>query len=129
MNARARWGAIAGVGIGMSMLTPTDAASATADARLLEGRQEGRTRVLGKLEIRNGQWDAVRVEVRAGTAKNCDMNPLVGVRILARARAWEIASTSELCWRREANPGQTNSPFTSWQRTKPVPGRRRVVQP
>lgn len=129
MNARARWGAIAGVGIGMSILTPTDAAAATADARLLEGRREGRMSVPGKLEIRNGQWDAVRVEVRAGTAKNCDMNPLVGVRILARARAWVIASAGELCWRREANPGQANSPFTSWERTKPVPGRRRVVQP
>lgn len=128
MNACARWGGVVGLGIGLCLPHP-DNVGATGNEREPNGRRQGRGASLGRLEIRNSQWDLVRVEVRAGSAKNCDLNSLVGMRKLARGRAWEIASKHDVCWRREVNPGQVRSPFTGWQRMKPVPGQRRAVQP
>jgi hypothetical protein len=59
----------------------------------------------GPLIIRNVAWDSVRVEVRVGTASDCEQNMLVGVRTLRRGRSWGIWSPMPICWRREHTPG------------------------
>jgi hypothetical protein len=69
-----------------------------------------------QLSLRNLRWDAVRVEVRLGTAGDCDLNELAGVRTLQKGQTWAVVSDVPVCWRREATPGALGALWTPWQR-------------
>lgn len=66
-----------------------------------------------QLNLRNNRWDAVKVEVRVGTAASCDLDTDAWVRTLHKGQAWGVVATAPVCWRSEATPG-TASPTTVW---------------
>ena len=70
----------------------------------------------GRVVLRNVTWDSVRVEVRVGAAPACDDNSLLGVAMLTRGRAWAIAASDAVCWRREFTPGHMDGLWTAWTR-------------
>jgi hypothetical protein len=70
-----------------------------------------------QLNLRNNRWDAVKVEVRVGTAASCDLNTDAWVRTLRKGQAWGVVASTPVCWRSEATPGSasTTTVWTSWQ--------------
>ncbi len=69
-----------------------------------------------QLNLHNLQWDAVTVEVRLGSADNCDLNELAAIRPLRKGQTWAVVSDVPVCWRREATPGALVALWTTWQR-------------
>lgn len=70
-----------------------------------------------QLNLRNNRWDAVKVEVRVGTAATCDLTTDAWVRTLRKGQAWGIVASAPVCWRSEATPGSASitTVWTSWQ--------------
>lgn len=75
-----------------------------------------------QLNLRNSNWDAVKVEVRIGTAESCDLNADAWVRTLRRGQTWGVVTDLAVCWRREATPGATTATWGTWQRPALVAG-------
>lgn len=75
----------------------------------------------GRVVLRNVLWDSVRVEVRVGGSLDCDRNVLVGVKSLARGRAWAVTTDQTVCWRRDLVPNQPTGGWTAWVRRRIAP--------
>jgi hypothetical protein len=73
-------------------------------------------RAAGTLELRNADWEAVRVEIRIGPSATCEANPDYQTRTLLRGKVWSITTSEGVCWRREAQPGGATEQWTDWQR-------------
>ena len=77
-----------------------------------------------QLDLRNNQWDAVRVEVRVGTADSCDQITDAWVRTLGKGQAWAIVGDLPVCWRSEVASGSATAAatWTAWSRPVLVVG-------
>ncbi len=76
-----------------------------------------------QLNLRNSRWDAVKVEIRLGTADNCDLDTDAWVHTLRRAQTWAVVADVPVCWRREAAPGTALiTTWSAWQRPALAPG-------
>jgi hypothetical protein len=106
---------------------PPQTASVAGDSRMRSqrtARLAPRSDSAGTLLLRNATWDSVRVEVRAGTAADCDaMSPSAGAtRLLRRGRTWTIVTDKAVCWRRESDPAAPTGAWTTWTRRALAPG-------
>jgi hypothetical protein len=100
--------------------SPAALAIACVAVLCIPARALTRNEVAGQLNLHNDQWDAVQVEVRLGPADSCDVNDSAGVRTLLRGQVWAVAADGNVCWRREATPGDGSGTWTAWQSQQPA---------
>lgn len=76
------------------------------------------------LVIRNMSGDSLRVEVRIGDSRNCELNHSAGIHVLPRGRVWGVNTEQIICWRSEVAPGRTATDvWKPWQQKKVPTGR------